>query len=84
MTHFPFTSVTHFPFTSAGNDRLANNVSDCAPRHAAFHIRCCLALDPWMFPVPPTWLSADDAEAKRCSDDKEEFMADASVTLPTL
>jgi hypothetical protein len=49
-----------------------------------FHIRCCLALDPWMFPVPPTWLSADDAQALRSSGDKEEFVAAASVVQPTL
>jgi hypothetical protein len=37
-----------------------------------------------MFPVPPAWLSADDAEAKRRSEDKAEFMAAASVAVPTL
>jgi hypothetical protein len=37
-----------------------------------------------MFPVPPAWLSADDAEAKRRSEDKAEFMASASVVVPTL
>lgn len=37
-----------------------------------------------MFPVPPTWLSADDAQALRSSGDKEEFVAAASVVQPTL